>query len=80
MSVAIGCEYMKDINEKLAPETLAANMFGMDKIPGQSQINEFLTRMDNDSIEQLKDIHRKTLTDNSNSILSTNMVVIDIDQ
>ncbi len=80
MSIAIGCEYMKDINEKLAPETLAANMFGMDKIPDQSQINELLTRMDNDSIKQLEDIHHKTLIDNSSSISSTKMLVVDIDQ
>jgi hypothetical protein len=64
MSIAIGYEYMKDINKRPAPGTLATNIF----------------EMNNDNIEQLKDIHRKTLTDNSNSILSTNMVVIDIDQ
>ena len=80
MSVAIGCEYMKDINEKLAPEVLAANMFDMDRIPDQSQINGLLTRMDNDSIKQLKDIHHETFTQNSNSVLSTQTVVVDIDQ
>lgn len=80
MSITIGCEYMKDINEKLAPETLAANMFRMDKIPDQSQINTLLTRMDSDSIKQLEDIHHKTLIDNSSSISSTKMVVVDINQ
>lgn len=80
MSVAMGCEYMKDINEKLAPEVLAANMFGMDRIPDQSQINGLLTRMDSDSIKQLKDIHHKIFIENSSSILSTHTVVVDIDQ
>ncbi|WIV13132.1 hypothetical protein [Proteiniborus sp. MB09-C3] len=80
MSIAIGCEYVKDINEKLAPETLVANMFGMDKIPDQSQINELLTRMNDDNIKQLKDIHHKTFINNSGSISSAKMVVVDIDQ
>ena len=80
MSVAMGCEYMKDINEKLAPEVLAANMFGMDRIPDQSQINGLLTRMDSDSIKQLKDIHHKIFIENSSSILSTHTVVVNIDQ
>lgn len=39
MSVVVGYEFMKDINEKLAPEILVANMFNMDKISDQSQIN-----------------------------------------
>jgi hypothetical protein len=36
--------------------------------------------MDSDSIKQLEDIHHKTLIDNSSSISSTKMVVVDIDQ
>ncbi len=80
MSIAIGCEYMKDINEKLAPEILAANMFDMNKIPDQSQINLLLTRMDSDSIKQLKNIHHETFIQNSSSVLSTKPVVVDIDQ
>jgi transposase len=80
MSVAIGCEYMKDINEKLAPEVLAANMFDMNKIPDQSQINTLLTRMDSESIKQLQDIHHKIFVETSNSVLSSQNVVVDIDQ
>jgi len=46
MSIIIGCEFMKDINEKLGMEKLSAKIFGMDGFPDQSQINKVLTRMD----------------------------------
>ncbi len=46
----------------------------------QSQINILLIRMDNDSMKQFKDIHYKILIDNSSSITSTKMIVVDIDQ
>jgi hypothetical protein len=39
MSIASGCETTKDINEKLA-----LNMFDMDNVPDQSQINELIIR------------------------------------
>lgn len=67
MSIIIGCETTKDINEKLSVEKLAANMFDMDKIPDQSQINLLLTRFDAESIYQLSDIHSMLFMDNSNS-------------
>lgn len=36
MSIVIGCEFTKDINEKLAPKLLSAQLFDMDKVPDQS--------------------------------------------
>jgi Transposase DDE domain group 1 len=80
MSIVIGCETTKDINEKLGVETLAANMFGMDTIPDQSQINLLLARMDSDSISQLQDIHHQLFIEHSDSIYSTQRVVVDCDQ
>jgi hypothetical protein len=56
ISIAIGCETTKDINEKLSD-----NMFDMDTIPDQSQINLLLTSFNSDSIIQLQNIHHKLL-------------------
>lgn len=80
MSIVIGCETTKDINEKLGVEKLAANMFDMDAIPDQSQINLLLTRMDSDSISQLQNIHHQLFMEHSNSVYSTQKVVVDCDQ
>ena len=80
MSIVIGCETTKDINERLGVEKLAANMFDMDSIPDQSQINLLLTHMDSESISQLQDIHHQLFMEHSNSIYSTQRVVVDCDQ
>ena len=80
MSLVIGCETMKDINEKLGSETLTLNMFDMDTVPDQSQINQLIRRFDSDSINQLQDIHTNLFMEHSNSIHSNNMVVVDCDQ
>jgi hypothetical protein len=80
MSIVVGCETTKDINEKLGVEKLALNMFDMDKAPDQSQINELIRRFDNDSVNQLQDIHHNLFMENSNSAYSDNMVVVDCDQ
>lgn len=80
MSVIIGCETTKDINEKLGVEKLALNMFNMDTVPDQSQINEFIRRFDHDSINQLHDIHHELFMENSNSVCSDTKVVVDCDQ
>jgi hypothetical protein len=79
-SIMMGCESTKDINEVLVPETLAANMLGMDRFPDQSQINAFLKRMDSDSITQLKDIHHQLFMEYSQSLSSSEDIVVDIDQ
>ncbi|MCI1651044.1 transposase [Clostridium tyrobutyricum] len=80
MSIVIGCRTTKDINERLSVEKLSANMFGMDTIPDQSQINLLLTRFDSNSILQLENIHHKLFIDNSNSISTHNSIVVDCDQ
>lgn len=80
MSIVIGCETTKDINEKLSVEKLALNMFAMDKAPDQSQINELIRRFDKDSINQLEDIHHNLFMENSNSAYSHERVVVDCDQ
>ncbi|URZ17814.1 transposase [Clostridium felsineum] len=80
MSIIIGCETTKDINEKLAVEKLALNMFNMDKAPDQSQINELIRRFDSESINQLQDIHHNLFMNHSNSINSCTKVVVDCDQ
>ena len=35
-SIAVGCASTNDINEKLHPEKVAANMLGMERFPDQS--------------------------------------------
>lgn len=80
MSIAIGCETTKDINEKLGVEKLALNMFDMDTVPDQSQINELIRRFDHDSITQLQAIHHNLFIENSNSAYSHERVVVDCDQ
>jgi len=79
-SIIMGCEYTKDINEILGPESLAANMLSMERFPDQSQINRLLTRTDEESVTQLRDIHNQLFTEHSHSIHSPEPVVIDIDQ
>ncbi|NFD74106.1 hypothetical protein FDC22_05540 [Clostridium botulinum] len=80
MSIAIGCETTKDINEKLGGEKLALNMFDMDTVLDQSQINELIRRFDHDSIAQLQAIHHDLFIENSNSAYSHERVVVDCDQ
>jgi hypothetical protein len=80
ISIIIGCEYMKDINEKLANEKLSANMIGLEKFPDQSDINRMLKCMDSNSVEQLSSIHNILFMKHSNSVYSDEDVIIDFDQ
>ncbi|WP_333860731.1 transposase [Clostridium sp.] len=80
MSIAVGCEFMKDINEKLGSEKLSANLFNMDSFPDQSQLNKVLNRFDSDSISQFENIHHKLFIQNSSSAFTEKEVVIDFDQ
>ncbi|MCY6355858.1 transposase, partial [Clostridium sp. ZS2-4] len=80
MSIVIGCETTKDINEKLGVEKLALNLFDMSTVPDQSQINELIRRFDSDSIHQLQDIHHHLFMEHSNSVHSHTKVVVDCDQ
>lgn len=80
ISIIMGCEYTKNINDKLGPERIAANIFDMDRFPDQSQINILLTRMNEDSITQLEHIHHNLFMQNSYSISSSKDIVVDLDQ
>ena len=71
---------MKDINEKLGTEKLSANLFGIEGVPEQSQINKVLNRMDENSIAQIDDIHHKLFLENSNSVYDEENVVVEYDQ
>lgn len=80
MSIVIGCEFMKDINEKLGTEKLSANLFNMQAFPDQSQINKVLNRFDLDSISQFENIHHKLFIENSSSVFNEETVIVDFDQ
>lgn len=79
-SVIMGCESTKEINPVLASESLAANMLGMEHFPDQSQINRMLNRMDQSSVDQLRNIHHQLFRDHSHSLSGDSDIVIDIDQ
>jgi len=44
-SLAVGCEWTKDINHKLRPYPVAAQLLGLQKFPDQSCINRFLHQL-----------------------------------
>lgn len=80
LSVVIGCRFTSDINDKLVPDTVAANMFDMKRFPDQSQINSLLRKIDNKGVEQLKSVHHQMFTQNAQCLSATGFVVVDIDQ
>ena len=43
-SLAVGCDWIKDINHKLRPYPVAAQLLGMQRFPDQSSINLFCMR------------------------------------
>ncbi len=80
LSIVIGCRYTSDINEKLVPDTVAANILDMGRFPDQSQINELIRRIDSNGIKQLKNVHHQLFMQNAQCLSSTGFVVVDIDQ
>lgn len=80
LSVVIGCRYTSDINQKLVPDTVAANLLGMDRFPDQSQVNALLRRIDTKGLEQAKSIHHQMFMQNAQCLSTTDDVVVDIDQ
>jgi transposase len=80
LSIVIGCRYTSDINEKLVPDTVAANIFDMDRFPDQSQVNDLIRRIDSKGIEQLKSVHHQMFLQNAQCLSATGLVVVDIDQ
>ena len=79
-SIVIDCEYTKDINTKLVPDIVAADLLQMETFPDQSQINILLRRFSDKNIKQLKDVHNKIFKQSSLSISETGTIVVDIDQ
>lgn len=80
LSVVIGCKYTSDINQKLVPDTVAANLLDMGRFPDQSQINELIRRIDSKGVDQLKNVHHQMFIQNAQCLSTTDTVVVDIDQ
>lgn len=80
LSIAVGCEYTVEINDKLVPDTVAANMLNMDRFPDQSQINHLIRRIDSRGNEQLKEAHHQAFMQNAKCLSTAKQVVIDLDQ
>lgn len=53
-SLAVGCTWTKDINHKLRPYPLAAQLLGMQRFPDQSSINRFLHQLGSSQHQQLE--------------------------
>lgn len=79
-SIATGCAYTSDINDKLVPDTVAPRMLDMSRFPDQSQINILLRRFDSQNIDQFKETHHQHFMDNSQSLSTTDSITVDIDQ
>lgn len=79
-SIAIGCSYTNDINDKLVPETVVPRMLDMLRFPDQSQINVLLKRFNEENVLQFKEAHHQLFMENSQSLSVTEAVVVDLDQ
>jgi hypothetical protein len=79
-SIAVGCEYTKDINNKLVPDEVSAKIIGMERFPDQSQINILLRKFDRENINELKQIQIESFHNNSLSLSIDEPKIIDIDQ
>lgn len=60
-SLAVGCDWTKDINHKLRPYPVAAQLLGMQRFPDQSSINRFLHALDSPQRRQLELISEQLL-------------------
>jgi hypothetical protein len=79
-SIAIGCAYTSDVNDKLVPETVAPRMLDMLRFPDQSQLNIILKKFSEGNIQQLKEIHHQLFQKNSQSLSNSETIVVDVDQ
>lgn len=78
-SILLGCPHTSAINHRLVPDQVAAQEWGMERFPDQSQINLFLNRMTAENLAQLESAHQDLLR--SHSLLrSAGCVVVDFDQ
>ena len=53
-SLAVGCTWTKDINHKLRPYPLAAQLLGRERFPDQSSVNRFLHQLGSPPHQQLE--------------------------
>ena len=60
-SLAVGCEWTKDINHKLRPYAVAAQLLGMDRFPDQSSIHRFLHQLGSHQGQQLELVSEQLL-------------------
>jgi len=60
-SLAVGCQWTKDINHKLRPYPVAAELLGMPRFPDQSCINRFLHQLGAPQCRQLECISEQLL-------------------
>lgn len=79
-SIATGCAYTSDINDKLVPDVVASKLLEMERFPDQSQLNVLLKRLTKENIDELKDIHHQLFIENSISLSTGKPIVVDIDQ
>jgi hypothetical protein len=79
-SLVMGCEHTKAINDVLREERAAAAYLGMSRFPDQSQINRYLTRMDEENVAQLGEVHAQLFEAQSHARRAVGLIVVDIDQ
>lgn len=60
-SLAVGCDWTKDINHKLHPYPSAAHCLGMSRFPDQSSLNRFLHQLGPDQRRPLELISEQLL-------------------
>lgn len=60
-SIFVGCQFNKDINARLVPDTVAAACLGLERFPDQSQCNILLRRLDQANLDQLEAVHAEHL-------------------
>ncbi|MCX7921255.1 MAG: transposase [Clostridia bacterium] len=80
LSIVTGCRYTSDINHKLVPDTVAANLFDMKRFPDQSQVNDLIRRIDEKGVAQLASVHHQMFMQNAQCLSAAGFVVVDIDQ
>jgi hypothetical protein len=79
-SLVMGCEHTNAINDVLSEEQVAANYLGMSRFPDQSQINRYLTRLTEENVAQLGEVHAQLFEQYSQARRAIGQIVVDIDQ
>ena len=79
-SLVMGCGHTKAINETLEGERAAASYLGLERFPEQSQINRYLTRFNEENVQQLGQVHLELMVRQSRARQAAGWLVVDIDQ